>query len=35
LKFPVRGLGVGKEGTVVGTSGDGGCTHPFWSGLLR
>jgi len=35
LKFPADGLSMGPEGTVIGSSGDGGCTHPFWSGLLR
>ena len=34
LKFPADGLSMGPDGTVIG-SGDGGCTHPFWSGLLR
>jgi hypothetical protein len=35
LKFPADGLSMGMEGTVIGHTGDGGCTHPFWSGLLR
>jgi len=35
LKFPADGLSMGPDGTVIGSSGDGGCTHPFWSGLLR
>jgi len=35
VKFPVDGLGVGKDGTVIGSAGEGGCTHQFWSGLLK
>jgi hypothetical protein len=35
LKFPVDGLSMGPDGTVIGSSGDAGCTHQFWSGLLR
>ena len=35
VKFPAEGLSMGPEGTVIGSAGEGGCTHPFWSGLLR
>jgi len=35
LKFPAAGLSMGPDGTVIGHAGEGGCTHPFWSGLLR
>jgi hypothetical protein len=35
VKFPADGLSVGPDGTVIGHAGEGGCTHPFWSGLLR
>ncbi|HZR07009.1 MAG TPA: hypothetical protein VFA79_00405 [Myxococcales bacterium] len=35
VKFPVDGLSMGPDGTVIGSSGDAGCTHAFWSGLLR
>ena len=35
VKFPAEGLSMGPDGTVIGSSGEGGCTHPFWSGLLR
>jgi hypothetical protein len=35
LKFPVDGLSMGPDGTVIGSSGDAGCTHAFWSGLLH
>ena len=33
--FPVDGLSMGPEGTVIGSAGDAECTHAFWSGLLR
>jgi len=26
---------MGYDGTVIGFAGDGGCTHSWWSGLLR
>ena len=36
VKFPAEGLSVGRDGTVIGSSGEGGgCTHAIWSGLLR
>ena len=33
--FPADGLSMGPDGTVIGSSGPGGCSHPFWSALLR
>lgn len=33
--FPVDGLSVGIDGTVIGSAGEAECTHAFWSGLLR
>jgi hypothetical protein len=35
VRFSTQGLGVGPDGTVIGSQGDNGCTHPFWPGLLR
>ena len=35
VKLPVDGLSLSPDGTVIGSSGDGGCTHSFWTGLLR
>jgi hypothetical protein len=35
VTFPTDGLSMGPEGTVIGSSGEGGCTHEVWSGLLR
>ncbi len=35
VTFPTEGLSMGMEGTVIGSSGEGGCTHDVWSGLLR
>jgi hypothetical protein len=35
VKFPVDGLSMGPDGTVIGSAGEAGCTHQFWSGLLR
>jgi len=35
VKFPVDGLSVGEDGTVIGSAGEAGCTHAIWSGLLR
>jgi hypothetical protein len=35
VKLPTDGLSMGPDGTVIGSSGEGGCTHPIWSGLLR
>jgi Divergent InlB B-repeat domain len=33
--FPVGGLNVGLDGTVIASEGDGGCTHPWWPALLH
>ena len=33
--FPVGGLTVGFDGTVIGAGGDAGCTHTWWHALLR
>jgi len=35
VTFPADGLSMGYDGTVIGFAGDGGCTHSWWSGLLR
>jgi hypothetical protein len=35
VRFSTQGLSVAPDGTVIGSQGDGGCTHPFWPGLLR
>jgi hypothetical protein len=35
VRFSTQGLGVAPDGTVIGSQGDNGCTHPFWPGLLR
>ncbi len=35
VTFPVAGLSMGPEGTVIGSDGDAGCTHSWWSALLR
>jgi hypothetical protein len=35
VKFPVDGLSMGPDGTVIGSAGEAGCTHQFWSGLLK
>jgi len=34
-KFQAEGLAVGVDGTVIGTSGDDGCTMTWWPGILR
>lgn len=33
--FPVGGLSIGLDGTVVAASGDGGCTKTWWTALLK
>ena len=33
--FPVGGLSVGLDGTVIASEGDGGCSHSWWPALLR
>ncbi|MFN2547204.1 MAG: hypothetical protein ABR567_07225 [Myxococcales bacterium] len=35
LRFPISGLSMGPDGTVIGSSGDNGCTTTWWSALLR
>jgi hypothetical protein len=34
-KFEAEGLAVGVDGTVIGSSGDDGCTMTWWPGILR
>jgi hypothetical protein len=34
-KFQADGLAVGIDGTVIGSSGAGGCTMTWWPGVLR
>lgn len=33
--FPGVGLEVGRDGTVIASGGDGGCSVSWWSGILR
>src|SRR5947209_2999777 len=33
--FPIGGLSVGFDGTVIAASGDGGCTKTWWTGVLK
>lgn len=35
LTFPVGGLTTGADGSVIGASGDNGCTKTVWPALLR
>ena len=35
LTFPHGGLTTGADGSVIASSGDGGCTKTVWPGLLR
>jgi subtilisin family serine protease len=35
LTFPVGGLTVGADGSVIGASGPAACTKTVWPGLLR
>lgn len=35
LTFPVGGLTTGADGSVIGASGNSGCTKTVWLGLLR
>jgi hypothetical protein len=35
LTFPVGGLTTGADGSVIGASGNNGCTKTVWPGLLR
>ena len=35
LTFPVGGLTTGADGSVIGASGNSGCTKTVWPGLLR
>jgi hypothetical protein len=35
VKFPSGGLTTGADGSVIGSSGDRGCTKTVWPGLLR
>jgi hypothetical protein len=35
LSFPVGGLTTGADGSVIGASGNSGCTKTVWPGLLR
>lgn len=35
VTFPAEGLSMGYDGTVIGFAGEGGCTHSWWSALLR
>ena len=34
-KFEAEGLAVGVDGSVIGSSGEGGCTMTWWPGVLR
>jgi hypothetical protein len=34
-KFQAEGLALGLDGTVIGSSGDGGCTMTWWPGILH
>jgi hypothetical protein len=33
--FPIGGLSVGFDGSVIAASGDGGCKKTWWTGLLK
>ena len=35
LTFPVGGLSIGPDGTVIASAGDDGCSMSWWSALLK
>jgi len=35
LTFPVGGLSIGPDGTVIGSAGPDGCSMSFWTALLK